>query len=134
MSAERVVEAMLAQAAVVAVFGDRVALGQLPSSTDLTQKCLVYEFASDIPRPNVNHADGKARSEARVRLKVLGKEAGDVVSGHDALRAALDFTKGVVFAGSRVVVFRKVLGTQPIRDNDVGVWWRADDYLLAYYD
>lgn len=134
MSAEHVVAALTAQAAVAAVFGDRVALDQLPQSTDLTLKCLAYQIVSDTPAPNVNHLDGQARSNARVRLSVLGKTPGDVVSAHAALRAALDFTHGGTYGGHRVLSFRKVLSSSTKRDNDLGVWVRHDDYMLAYYE
>lgn len=133
MSAEYVLEALCGHSSFTAVFGTRKALKELPPDTDRAQKCLVYEVITDTPMPNVDHTRSR-RAQARVRITVSGKRLEDVIAGHDAFRTALDFTIGATHAGKRVVIFRKLQSGTPDRDEALGIWWRPDDYVLAYYE
>jgi hypothetical protein len=134
VSAENVIAALLGVSALNAQFGSRRALVRLPGGTDQTQKCLVYAVITDEPTPNVNYADGKARARARVRVTVTAKTVQEVLDAHAAVRAAIDFTHGGTHGGHVVVSCRKAQSGPMQKDDSLGVWWRPDDYVLAYYE
>jgi hypothetical protein len=134
MSVEAMLEDMLSSASLDALFGDRRALNRLPQDTDQTLTCLVYDVITDTPTPNVNFRDGQARARARCRIKVIAPDLDNVMQGHAAVRAVLDFAIGGTYGGHRLLIARKVQGGPVMRDDSLGVWWRPDDYELAYYE
>lgn len=131
MNPEIIIAAMLNQAGITALVGNRRALGQLPQNSQFP--AIVYQVIDGQPQPGLNYAvDDLAM--ARIQINPLAVTLAEVKNIHAAVRTGLDFKHHQTFAGKLVMSCRfDQLG--PIdRDEEMGIWTQPADYMLRWYE
>ena len=131
MNPELIIAAMLNQAGITALVGNRRALGQLPQNSVFP--AIVYQVIDGQPQPSLNYpVDDLAM--ARIQINPLAVTLGEVKNIHAAVWAAIDFKHHQTFAGKKVMSCRfDSLG--PIdRDEEMGIWTQSADYMLRWYE
>jgi len=128
---ELIIAAMLNQAGITALVGNRRALGQLPQNSQFP--AIVYQVIDGQPQPGLNYSvDDLAM--ARIQINPLAVTLAEVKNIHAAVRTGLDFKHHQTFAGKLVMSCRfDQLG--PIdRDEEMGIWTQPADYMLRWYE
>lgn len=131
MNPELIIAAMLNQAGITALVGNRRALGQLPQNSQFP--AIVYQVIDGQPQPGLNYSvDDLAM--ARIQINPLAVTLAEVKNIHAAVRTGLDFKHHQTFAGKLVMSCRfDQLG--PIdRDEEMGIWTQPADYMLRWYE
>ena len=131
MTPEIIIAAMLNQAGITALVGNRRALGQLPQNSQFP--AIVYQVIDGQPQPGLNYSvDDLAM--ARIQINPLAVTLAEVKNIHAAVRTGLDFKHHQTFAGKLVMSCRfDQLG--PIdRDEEMGIWTQPADYMLRWYE
>lgn len=131
MNPELIIAAMLNQAGITALVGNRRALGQLPQNSQFP--AIVYQVIDGQPQPGLNYSvDDLAM--ARIQINPLAVTLAEVKNIHAAVRTGLDFTHHQTYAGKLVMSCRfDQLG--PIdRDEEMGIWTQPADYMLRWYE
>lgn len=131
MSIELITSALLNVPGVTAIVGDRRALSQLPQGTAMP--AVVYEGISTTPQITMNAASGPQLLISRVQITALGLNPGDVAAIHAAVMSALNLKSGT-FAGKQVASVIRDLKTQVSKDNEAGVWYGSQDFMVHWYE
>ena len=131
MNPELIIAAMLNQAGITALVGNRRALGQLPQNSLFP--AIVYQVIDGQPQPSLNYpVDDLAM--ARIQINPLAVTLAEVKNIHAAVRTAIDFTHHQTFAGKTVMSCR-FYSLGPIdRDEEMGIWTQSADYMLRWYE
>lgn len=131
MNVEAIVAALLNNAAITALVGNRRALTQLPQNTPMP--ALVYSVVDIIPQPDLA-ADGSQLARARVQINPLAGTVAEVKQIAAAVRSVMDFKHYIVAAGKTVVSSRIAIVDSMDKDNESGIWTQATDYIIMYYE
>lgn len=129
MSAESIVEFLLADPSIAALVSDRWALKQLPDDTDMP--ALVFDIVTETPKPNLA---ASSLVQSRIQFNPLAETVDEVMAIHAALKALCDFKHAQVLAGFIVVSMRRDTPGAYDKDNELGVWTRPVDYMLLHYE
>ena len=131
MSIELIASALLNVPGVTAIVGDRRALSQLPQGTAMP--AIVYEGISTTPQLTMNAASGPQLLISRVQITALALNPGDVAAIHTAAMAALNLKSGT-YAGKQVASVIRDIKTQITKDNEAGVWYGSQDFMVHWYE
>lgn len=131
MSIELITSALLNVPGVTALVADRRAMSQLPQGSEMP--ALVYEGISSTPQMTMNAASGPQLIVSRVQITALGLNPGDVAAVHAAVMTAMNLKSGT-YAGKTVASVVRDLKTQVSKDNDAGVWYGSQDFLVHWYE
>lgn len=132
MTVELIVMSMLNIPAVTNLVGDNYAVQELVQPAQYPG--IVVTPLDDIPRPNVDYTNGPQQALARVQLNPCAVDPGQLAQLAQAIRIALDFKHHVTHAGHLVVSSRLALTSGVQREPVTGMWTRAIDYLVRYYE
>jgi hypothetical protein len=131
MSIELITSALLNVSGVTAIVGDRRALSQLPQGTSMP--AVVYEGISTTPQLTMNAASGPQLLISRVQITALALNPGDVAAILTAVMAALNLKSGT-YAGKQVASVIRDMKTSITKDNDAGVWYGSQDFMVHWYE
>lgn len=132
MNPELIVASMLNNAGVIALVGNRRAMGQLPQNTAFP--AIVFTIVDANPVPHLNFAIEPQMARARIQINPIAKTIGEVKDILSAVRSAMDFKLQQVFAGKKVISSRVQLLGPIEKDDDIGVFTQSVDYMLMYYE
>lgn len=131
MSAELITLEMLSVPAIKAIVGDRRAVSQLQQGT--LMPALVYESISTMPVMTVNASYGAQLLISRVQVTALALDAAGVVSLLLAVMSAMNLKRGT-YASKLVTSVVRDIRTGTARDNDAGVWFASQDFIINWYE
>lgn len=131
MSAELVAASMLNVAGVTALVGNRRAVSQLPQGTGMP--ALVYEAISTMPVMTVNASGGAQLLISRVQVTALAIDAAGVAQVLSAAMSAMNLKSGS-YGGKSVVSSIRDMSTGLAKDNDAGVWFGSQDFMIHWYE
>lgn len=131
MSAELIVGAMLNTSSVTSIVGTRRAVSQLPQGTAMP--ALVYEAISTMPVMTVNASFGAQLLSSRVQITALAADAAGVAQVLAAAMAAMNLKSGT-YAGKAVVSSVRDMATGLAKDNDAGIWFGSQDFIITWYE
>lgn len=131
MSIELITSALLNVPGVTAIVGDRRALSQLPQGAQMP--ALVYEGISSTPQITMNAASGPQLMVSRVQITALALNPGDVATIHAAVMLAMNLKSGT-YAGKTVASVVRDLKTQVTKDNEAGIWYGSQDFMVHWYE
>lgn len=131
MSAELITAALLNVSGVTSLVGTRRAVSQLPQGTAMP--ALVYESISTMPVMAVNASFGAQLLTSRVQITALAINAAGVDSVLSAVMAAMNLKSGTYATKSVVSVVRD-LRTGISKDNDAGIWYASQDFIIHFYE
>ena len=131
MSAELLIPAMLNDASITALIGDRLALNRLP--TNSTFPACVYQIISDTPTPFIDYLNGQQLTKARVQFNPLAASVGAVIQIQDAIKALMNFKHSTTYSGILLMSSRVEMLGNFEQDVESGVWTRPIDYFIQYY-
>ena len=131
MSAELIVGALLNVNGVTALVGNRRAVSQLKQGTAMP--ALFYESISKLPVLTIGMAFGPRKFMSRVQITALAADPAGVTQVLAATMYAMNFFSGTS-ANKRVdlVEFIEERGIQ--RDNDAGIWYGQQDFMIHWYE
>ena len=132
MNPELIVASMLNNAGVIALVGDRRAMGQLPQNSAFP--AIVFTIVDATPMPHLNFSIERQMARARIQINPIAKTIGEVKSILVAVRSAMDFKLQQVFAGKTVISSRVELLGPIEKDDEIGVFTQSVDYMLMYYE
>ncbi|MDC8446456.1 MAG: DUF3168 domain-containing protein [Nitrosomonas sp.] len=132
MSAELIIKALLADASVTALVGDRVATPRLPQNTALP--AIVYQVIDTVPQPNVAYQIGGQRAQSRIQINPLAGTIAEIKAIHEAIRNVLDFLHAQTVAGHYVISSRLTMLGDVDRDDISGIWTQPADYMLIFIE
>lgn len=132
MSAELLIPAMLDDATILALIGNRLSLERLPQNS--TMPACVYQIITNSPVPNVAFQNGLQLTRARVQINPLALTVAGIVAIHDAIKALMNFRHHLTFIGILVMSCRLDVRGMYERDDETGIWTRPFDYILQYYE
>ena len=131
MSAELLIPAMLNDATITALIGDRLALNRLPTNTAFP--ACVYQIISDTPDPFIDYNNGNQPTRARVQINPLAETVGVLIQIQSAIKNLLNFKHSTTYSGILIISCRiEMLGNFE-QDIETGIWTRPIDYFLQYY-
>ncbi len=131
MSAELITAALLNVPGVTSLVGVRRAVSQLPQGTAMP--ALVYEAISTMPVMTVNASFGAQLLSSRVQITALAADAAGVAQVLAAAMAAMNLQSGT-YAGKTVASSIRDIGTGLARDNDAGIWFGSQDFIITWYE
>ena len=131
MSIELIASALLNVPGVTAIVGDRRALSQLPQGSAMP--AIVYEGISTTPQLTMNAASGPQLLISRIQITALALNPGDVAAIHTAAMQALNLKSGT-YAGRQVASVIRDIKTQITKDNEAGVWYGSQDFMVHWYE
>lgn len=131
MGIEQIAGALLNVAGVTAIVGARRAVAQLPQGTAMP--ALVYDAVSNVPVITMNAASGPQLMTSRVQVTALADSADGVQTLLTAVMAAMNLKSGT-YAGCIVASVVRDLRTQITKDNDAGVWYASQDFMVHWYE
>jgi hypothetical protein len=131
MSIELITSALLNVSGVTVLVGDRRALSQLPQGAAMP--AVVYEGISTTPQLTMNAASGPQLLISRVQITALALNPGDVAAILTAVMAALNLKSGT-YAGKQVASVIRDIKTSITKDNDAGVWYGSQDFMVHWYE
>lgn len=132
MNPEIIVAAMLNNAGVIALVGDRRAMGQLPQNSAFP--AIVFTIVDATAMPRLDFLAERQMARARIQINPIAQSIGEVKAILEAIRSAMDFKLQQVFAGKTVISSRVELLSPIDKDNDIGVFTQSVDYILMYYE
>lgn len=132
MNPEIIVAAMLNNAGVIALVGDRRAMGQLPQNSAFP--AIVFTIVDATAMPRLDFLAERQMARARIQINPIAQSIGEVKAILEAIRSAMDFKLQQVFAGKTVISSRVELLGPIDKDNDIGVFTQSVDYILMYYE
>lgn len=131
MSAELITAALLNVSGVTSLVGTRRAVSQLPQGTAMP--ALVYESISTMPVMAVNASFGAQLLMSRMQVTALADNAAGVDSVLSAVMVAMNLKSGTYATKSVVSVVRD-LRTGISKDNDAGIWYASQDFIIHFYE
>ncbi len=131
MSIEQITAALLNVSGVTSIVGSRRAESQLPQGTAMP--ALVYEAVSSNPVITMNAASGPQLMISRVQVTALAQSPDGVRSILDAVMAALNLKSGT-YAGKTVASVVRDIRTRVSKDNEAGVWYAGQDFMVHWYE
>ena len=131
MSAELITAALLNVSGVTSLVGTRRAVSQLPQGTAMP--ALVYESISTMPVMAVNASFGAQLLMSRMQVTALADNAAAVDSVLSAVMVAMNLKSGTYATKSVVSVVRD-LRTGISKDNDAGIWYASQDFIIHFYE
>lgn len=131
MSAELITAALLNVSGVTSLVGTRRAVSQLPQGTAMP--ALVYESISTMPILKVNASFGAQLLSSRVQITALALDAAGVASVLSAVMSAMNLKSGT-YASKTVVSSIRDIATGLAKDNDAGVWFGSQDFIIHWYE
>ncbi len=131
MSAELITSALLNVSGVISLVGTRRAVSQLPQGSAMP--ALVYESISTMPVMTVNASNGAQLLLSRVQVTALALDAAGVDSLLSAVMSAMNLKSGAV-TGKNVASVIRDMRTGLSKDNDAGVWFCSQDFMIHWYE
>ena len=131
MSAELITAALLSASGVTSLVGTRRAVSQLPQGSDMP--ALVYEAISTMPVMTVNASFGAQLLMSRVQVTALAENAAGVDSVLSSVMSAMNLQSGT-YASKSVVSVVRDLRTGISKDNDAGIWYASQDFIIHFYE
>ena len=131
MSAELITAALLNVSGVTSLVGTRRAVSQLPQGTAMP--ALVYESISTMPVMTVNASFGAQLLMSRVQVTALAENASGVDSVLSSVMSAMNLQSGT-YASKSVVSVVRDLRTGIQKDNDAGIWYASQDFIIHFYE
>lgn len=131
MSSILITAALLGDAGVTALVGTRCALAQLPPDTAMP--AVVYQIVSDSPEHPINSAAGPQRMRSRAQITALAATPAGVEALLAAVRTACGFKSGT-YAGKAVIATLRDIAGPITKDNEAGVWYGSQDFVLHWFD
>lgn len=131
MSIEEITASLLNAPGVTSIVGGRRALSQLPQGTAMP--AIVYDGISTTPQITMNAASGPQLLISRVQITALALSPVDVAAIHAAVMSAMNLKSGT-FAGKQVSSVIRDLKTQVSKDNEAGVWYGSQDFIVHWYE
>lgn len=131
MSAELITSTLLNVPAVIALVGARRALSQLPQGT--VMPALVYKSISKVPVQTMNEALGPRKFKSRVEITALAVDPDGVAKILAASMAAMNLTSGT-YAAKRIDLIEFIEERGLEKDNDAGIWYAQQDFIIHWYE
>lgn len=131
MGIEQIAGALLNVSGVTSIVGSRRAVAQLPQGTAMPS--IVYDVVSTMPVITMNAASGPQLLISRVQVTALADSADGVQTLLTAVIAAMNLKSGT-YSGSVVASVVRDLRTQITKDNDAGVWYASQDFMVHWYE
>ena len=131
MSAELITAALLNVSGVTALVGTRRAVSQLNQNTAMP--ALVYESIGTSPVMTLNASFGAQLLTSRVQVTALALDAAGVDSVLAAVMSAMNLKSGG-YAGKSVISVVRDLRTGISKDNDAGIWYASQDFIIHLYE
>lgn len=131
MGIEQIAGALLNVSGVTSIVGARRAVAQLPQGTAMP--AIVYDVVSTMPVITMNAASGPQLLISRVQVTALATTPGGVQDILTAVMAAMNLKSGT-YAGCIVASVVRDLRTQITKDNEAGVWYASQDFMVHWYE
>lgn len=131
MSIEKITASLLDVTGVTSIVGGRRAPSQLPQNTAMP--ALVYDAVSTNPVMMINAASGPQLLISRVQVTALSESSDGVHTLLTAIMTALNLKSGT-YAGKAVASVVRDMRTQISKDNDAGVWFASQDFMIHWYE
>lgn len=131
MSIEQITGALLNVSGVTSIVGARRAIAQLPQGTAMP--AIVYDAVSTTPVITMNAASGPQLLVSRVQVTALAESSDGVLAILAAVMAAMNLKSGT-YSGSVVAAVVRDLRTQITKDNEAGVWYASQDFMVHWYE
>ena len=94
---------------------------------------IVYDVVSTMPVITMNAASGPQLLISRVQVTALAESADGVQALLTAVMVALNLKSGT-YSGSVVASVVRDLRTQITKDNEAGVWYASQDFIVHWYE
>lgn len=131
MGIEQIAGALLNVSGVTSIVGARRAVAQLPQGTAMP--AIVYDVVSTMPVITMNAASGPQLLISRVQVTALADNSDGVQTLLTAVMVALNLKSGT-YSGSVVASVVRDLRTQITKDNEAGVWYASQDFIVHWYE
>ena len=94
---------------------------------------LVFEAISTTPEMMINASFGAQLLMSRVQVTALAADAAGVDSVLSAVMSAMNLKSGG-YAGKSVISVVRDLRTGIQKDNDGGIWYASQDFIIHFYE
>lgn len=131
MSIEKIIDALLDVPAVVAMVGTRRRVAQMKQHDQMPS--IVFKTISSVPIITMNAVDSPQLLSSRVQIVVIDKSPEGVNDVHQVVMQALNLKSGT-FAGKAVVSVLRDIKTELALDNEVGLWYGSQDFIVHWYE
>lgn len=130
MSLESVTAALLNQASITAIAGNRISLHQRPS--DGGYPAVVY-MTVETDAVRMFSSDAGQLVRGRIQIAAIAVTPAESMSLMSTVVENLRHQRGT-FGNHRVVDVLRDSSTGAERDNDAGVWMTTQDFVVTYYE
>lgn len=130
MSLEAITAALLNQAPITAIAGNRISLAQRPP--DGGYPAIVYmTVETEAVRMFSSNAGELVRG--RIQIATIAVTPAECMSLMDVVVQNLRYKRGE-YAGHKVIDVLRDSSSGAERDNDAGVWMTTQDFVVTYYE
>lgn len=131
MSIEKIIDVLLDVPEVVALVGTRRRVSQM-KQRDQTP-AIVFKPISSVPIITMNAVDSPQLMSSRVQIIVIDKSPEGVNDVHQTVMQAMNLKSGT-YAGKSVVSILRDIKTELDLDNEVGLWYGSQDFIVHWYE
>lgn len=131
MSIEKIIDVLLDVPEVVALVGTCRRVSQMKQRDQMP--AIVFKPISSVPIITMNALDSPQLMNSRVQIIVIDKSPEGVNDVHHAVMQALNLKSGT-YAGKSVVSVLRDIKTELDLDNEVGLWYGSQDFIVHWYE
>ena len=131
MSIEKIIDALLDVPAVVAMVGTRRRVAQMKQHDQMP--AIVFKTISSVPIITMNAVDSPQLLSSRVQIVVIDKSPEGVNDVHQVVMQVLNLKSGT-YAGKAVISVLRDIKTELALDNEVGLWYGSQDFIVHWYE
>lgn len=131
MSIEKIIDVLLDVPEVVALVGPRRRVSQMKQRDQMP--AIVFRTISSVPIITMNAVSSPQLLSSRVQIIVIDKTPEGVNDVHQVVMQALNLKSGT-YAGKSVVSVLRDIKTELDLDNEVGLWYGSQDFIVHWYE
>ncbi len=131
MSIEKIIDVLLNVSEVVALVGDRRRVAQLKQRDQMP--AIVFKTVSSVPIITMNAVSSPQLLSSRVQIIVIDKTPEGVNDVHQVVMQVLNLKSGT-YAGKAVVSVLRDIKTELALDNEIGLWYGSQDFIVHWYE
>ena len=131
MSIEKIIDVLLNVSEVVALVGDRRRVAQLKQRDQMP--AIVFKTVSSVPIITMNAVNSPQLLISRVQIIVMDKTPEGVNDVHHVVMQVLNLKSGT-YAGKTVVSVLRDIKTELALDNEIGLWYGSQDFIVHWYE
>lgn len=131
MSIEKIIDVLLNVPEVVALVSDRRRVAQLKQRDQMP--AIVFKTVSSVPIITMNAVNSPQLLISRVQIIVMDKTPEGVNDVHQVVMQVLNLKSGT-YAGKTVVSVLRDIKTELALDNEIGLWYGSQDFIVHWYE